>query len=142
MDNITIDHARMARRAQHVFVTMRAWPVARSIFDAPLGCEGSERADNRLDNMSLMLPPGSYYSNQSPSRAATKGALQPRAPPKVLYSRARSVRLSDVARPSAFDLKSWEGARGAAYKACVSTWLGEGRKAPMREKRTSGQQVG
>ena len=34
-------------------VTMRAWPVARSIFDAllpsPLGCERSERADNRLD---------------------------------------------------------------------------------------------
>ena len=29
--------------------TMRAWPVARSIFDAPL-CEGSERADNKLDN--------------------------------------------------------------------------------------------
>ena len=27
---------------------MRAWPVARSIFDAPL-CEGSERAGNRLD---------------------------------------------------------------------------------------------
>ena len=27
---------------------MRAWPVARSIFDAPL-CERSERADNRLD---------------------------------------------------------------------------------------------
>ena len=36
-------------------VTMRAWPVARSIFDAPLGaceraCERSERADNKLDN--------------------------------------------------------------------------------------------
>ena len=42
-------------------VTMRAWPVARSIFDAPLGKRGkrtsgradertSERADNRLDN--------------------------------------------------------------------------------------------
>ena len=29
---------------------MRAWPVARSIFDAPL-CERSERADNRLDNI-------------------------------------------------------------------------------------------
>ena len=30
---------------------MCAWPVARSIFDAPLGaCEGSERAD-KLDNM-------------------------------------------------------------------------------------------
>ena len=29
-------------------ITMRAWPVARSIFDAPL--ERSERADNRLDN--------------------------------------------------------------------------------------------
>ena len=28
---------------------MRAWPVARSIFDAPLG-ERSERADNKLDN--------------------------------------------------------------------------------------------
>ena len=28
---------------------MRAWPVARSIFDAPLG-EKSERADKRLDN--------------------------------------------------------------------------------------------
>ena len=27
--------------------TMRAWPVARSIFDAPL--ERSERADNKLD---------------------------------------------------------------------------------------------
>ena len=27
---------------------MRAWPVARSIFDAPL-CERSERADNKLD---------------------------------------------------------------------------------------------
>ena len=33
-------------------LTMRAWPVARSIFDAPcfmLICEGSERADNKLD---------------------------------------------------------------------------------------------
>ena len=30
---------------------MRAWPVARSIFDAPLG-ERSERADNKLDNTS------------------------------------------------------------------------------------------
>ena len=29
-------------------VTMRAWPVARSIFDAPL--ERSERGDNKLDN--------------------------------------------------------------------------------------------
>ena len=29
-------------------LTMRAWPVARSIFDAPL-CERSERADNKLD---------------------------------------------------------------------------------------------
>ena len=28
--------------------TMRTWPVARSIFDAPLG-ERSERADNKLD---------------------------------------------------------------------------------------------
>ena len=47
-----------------MFFTMRAWPVARSIFDAPLGREanergseraeaneGSERADNKLDNM-------------------------------------------------------------------------------------------
>ena len=31
-------------------VTMRAWPVARSIFDAPLLCERSERADDKLDN--------------------------------------------------------------------------------------------
>ena len=31
-------------------ITMRAWPVARSIFDAPLG-ERSERADNRLDDI-------------------------------------------------------------------------------------------
>ena len=39
--------------------TMRAWPVARSIFDAPLCslmlpyaplCERSERGDNKLDN--------------------------------------------------------------------------------------------
>ena len=30
-------------------LTMRAWPVARSIFDAPL-CERSERGDNKLDN--------------------------------------------------------------------------------------------
>ena len=29
-------------------ITMLAWPVARSIFDAPL-CERSERADNKLD---------------------------------------------------------------------------------------------
>ena len=29
---------------------MRAWPVARSIFDAPL-CERSERADNKLDKV-------------------------------------------------------------------------------------------
>ena len=28
---------------------MRAWPVARSIFDALLLCERSERADNKLD---------------------------------------------------------------------------------------------
>ena len=33
----------------HVIITMRAWPVARSIFDAPL-CERSERGDNKLDN--------------------------------------------------------------------------------------------
>ena len=37
---------------QNMF-TMRAWPVARSIFDAPLGasplCERSERGDNKLD---------------------------------------------------------------------------------------------
>ena len=31
-------------------ITMRAWPVARSIFDAPLG-ERSERADDKLDNI-------------------------------------------------------------------------------------------
>ena len=33
-----------------LWLTMRAWPVARSIFDAPLG-ERSERADNKLDNL-------------------------------------------------------------------------------------------
>ena len=33
---------------------MRAWPVARSIFDAPL-CERSERADNKLDKVDLSL---------------------------------------------------------------------------------------
>ena len=33
-------------------VTMRAWPVARSIFDAPSLCERSERADNKLDKRS------------------------------------------------------------------------------------------
>ena len=32
-------------------VTMRAWPVARSIFDAPYVREANERrADNKLDN--------------------------------------------------------------------------------------------
>ena len=37
-------------RAARAQLTMRAWPVARSIFDAPLGaCERSERADNKLD---------------------------------------------------------------------------------------------
>ena len=35
----------------YVFFTMRAWPVARSIFDAPSLCERSERADNKLDNV-------------------------------------------------------------------------------------------
>ena len=39
--------------AKTLCFTMRAWPVARSIFDAPLGCERSERADNRLDNTVL-----------------------------------------------------------------------------------------
>ena len=37
-------------------LAMRSWPVARSIFDAPLGgrlCERSERADNKLDNCAL-----------------------------------------------------------------------------------------
>ena len=38
----------------HAWLTMRAWPVARSIFDAPFdaplgACERSERADNKLD---------------------------------------------------------------------------------------------
>ena len=37
-------------------VTMRAWPVARSIFDAPL-CERSERGDNKLDNARSTLGP-------------------------------------------------------------------------------------
>ena len=43
----------VSRREQNMFiclppdVTMRAWPVARSIFDAPLG-EKSKRVDNRL----------------------------------------------------------------------------------------------
>ena len=31
--------------------TMRAWPVARSIFDAPFICERSKRADTKLDNV-------------------------------------------------------------------------------------------
>ena len=65
--------------------TMRAWPVARSIFlsfifDAPLG-ERSERADNKLDKvMQARLSPYqvlTHYSDQSPSRApraATRGA--------------------------------------------------------------------
>ena len=49
-------------------ITMRAWPVARSIFDAPLVsslCERSERADNKLDNTAtdrLLL-------NHSPARS-------------------------------------------------------------------------
>ena len=49
--------------------TMRAWPVARSIFDAPLEreamrercslCERSERADNKLDKTKIYF----IYSN-------------------------------------------------------------------------------
>ena len=39
----------MTLKASTALVTMRAWPVARSIFDAPL-CERSEQADNKLDN--------------------------------------------------------------------------------------------
>ena len=66
-------------------VTMRAWPVARSIFDAPLAplCERSERADNRLDNAASdmawhdyaslrFLSLGLYSPNQVLTRAAAK----------------------------------------------------------------------
>ena len=38
-----------ARGVQHARITMRAWSVARSIFNAPLEGERSERADNKLD---------------------------------------------------------------------------------------------
>ena len=52
---------------------MRAWPVARSIFDAPLGvCERSERADNRLDkhrHNSITLNMGASSAASQPGNA-------------------------------------------------------------------------
>ena len=45
---------------------MRAWPVARSIFDAPLG-EKSERADSKLDKRCLK---SSLFSCFAAARAA------------------------------------------------------------------------
>ena len=48
----TMQSCWLDKDAACVHFTMRAWPVARSIFDAPLRaslCERSERADNKLD---------------------------------------------------------------------------------------------
>ena len=77
--------------------TMRAWPVARSIFDAPSLCERSERADNKLDKPLILTV---FF---------------------LLECVRIGYHLSDIVRPSfarrsakqiAIDLKSREGARG------------------------------
>ena len=50
--SVWIYHARMARRAQH-------------LYDAPLGelCEGSERADNKLDKSGSDIVRPSFEAN-------------------------------------------------------------------------------
>ena len=65
---------------------MRAWPVARSIFDAPLdqlaGAIDRDLTGDMRVSKCVSIERAGYCSNQSPSRApraATRGALQPRA---------------------------------------------------------------
>ena len=58
---------------------MHAWPVARSIFDAPLG-ERSERADNKLDKLITycltLLDPHYILSESWPGRPEDARGVQ------------------------------------------------------------------
>ena len=57
-------------RSNKAPVTMRAWPVARSIFDAPLE-ERSERGDNKLDKAPEVPRQRSCRAPRGPQRQAT-----------------------------------------------------------------------
>ena len=91
---------------------MRAWPVARSIFDAPL-CERSERADNKLDKMKAcfdvetpLLKNYYYLSSDKPARLARLC---------LALCRARSARRGrEAAAPQISMIIEWAATPGKA----------------------------
>ena len=114
-------HLLRSVNLSYLRITMRAWPVARSIFDAPLElCERSERADNKLDNLRIDVvnqvcawtPGNNCFDHQSPLRMALDPFTISRAASE-LFAQSCTRR---AARPPH---------RVTARPACVSTWLGE-----------------